>query len=115
MTGVALARLRVAQLRPDAAQALIADIGRHFEPSDAVRRRLLWDARTLAAQMQCARPANIVQGRRALLQIRNEVLAEQPVSTTLAAATPATARMMDLLGDFIVLPFLICLEVTESV
>src|ERR1700709_2219408 len=42
-------------------------------------------------------------------------LDEQPLRTTLAAATPATARMMDLLGDFIVLPFLICLEVTESV
>jgi hypothetical protein len=77
---LALARLRVAQQHPEAAQALIADIARHFEPSDAERRRLLWTTRTLAAQMQCTRPAYAAQARRALLQIRKEVVAELPVS-----------------------------------
>jgi serine/threonine protein kinase len=77
---LALARLRVAQQHPEAAQALIADIARHFEPSDAEHRRLLWTTRTLAAQMQCTRPAYAAQARRALLQIRKEVVAELPVS-----------------------------------
>ncbi len=77
---LALARLRMLQQRPDDAQALIADVERHFQPVDAEHRRLLWAARTLGAQLQCAQPRTTPLGRHALQQIRDEVVAELPVS-----------------------------------
>jgi serine/threonine-protein kinase len=77
---LAIARLRVAQLRPGEAQTILAGILHDFAPSDAEHRRLRWAARTLAAQMQCARPGVAAQGRRNLQQIRHEVVAELPVS-----------------------------------
>jgi len=77
---LALARLRVAQKRPDDAQALAIDIEHRFAPIDAEHRRLLWATRTLAAQLQCAQPRDLAQGRRALLQIRDEINTEMPVS-----------------------------------
>jgi serine/threonine protein kinase/Flp pilus assembly protein TadD len=88
---LALARLRVAQLRPADAMILIAGILRGFAPSDADHRRLLWAARTLAAQLQCAQPGIAAQGRRNLQQIRREVVAELPVSV-IARETDAALR-----------------------
>ncbi len=77
---LALARLRVVQQRPDAAQLLIADIEQHFKPVDEEHQRLLWATRTLAAQLLCAQPRSTAQGRRALQQLRDEVVAEMPIS-----------------------------------
>ncbi len=88
---LALARLRLVQQRPDDAQILIADIEHRFEPTDAEHRRLLWEARTLTAQLQCAQPRSATQGRHALQQIRSEVVAELPVSV-IARDTDAALR-----------------------
>ena len=77
---LALARLRMAQQRATEAMALIGDIRQRFAPSDAEHRRLLWAARTLAAQLQCARPVDATLGQRNLQQIRSEVVADMPVS-----------------------------------
>jgi serine/threonine-protein kinase len=77
---LAIARLRVAQLRLADAQTILAGILHDFAPNDAEHRRLRWAARTLAAQLQCARPGSATQGRRSLQQIRREVVAELPVS-----------------------------------
>ncbi len=79
-TQLALARLRLAQQRPADAQALIDDILHRFTPSDAEHRRLLWATRALSAQMQCVQPASAAQGRRSMQKVRDEVLAELPVS-----------------------------------
>jgi serine/threonine-protein kinase len=88
---LALARLRIAQKRQADAQALIDDILHRFQPSDAEHRRLLWATRALSAQMQCALPASASQGRRSLQQVRNEVVAELPVSV-IARDTEAALR-----------------------
>ena len=77
---LALARLRIAQQRPSDAQAIVGDVLHRFAPSDAAHRSLLWSARTLAAQMQCAQPATAAQGLGALRKIHDEVVAEMPVS-----------------------------------
>ena len=88
---LALARLRIVQQRADDAQALIIEIQRHFEPVDTEHRRLLWTARTLAAQLQCAQPRSAARGRHALQQIRTEIVAELPVSV-IARDTDAALR-----------------------
>ena len=77
---LALARLRVAQQRPADAMTLITGILHGFAPSDSEHRRLRWATRTLAAQLQCARPVDAALGRRNLQQIRSEVVADMPVS-----------------------------------
>jgi serine/threonine protein kinase/Flp pilus assembly protein TadD len=89
---LALAHLRVAQRRPDDAQVLIGDIERRFAPVDAQHRRLLWETRALAAQLQCVQPRNLMQGRSALLQIRNEINIEMPVSAIQRDTTVALQR-----------------------
>ena len=86
---LALARLRVVQQRPDSAQALIVDIEHHFQPIDTEHRRLLWAARSLAAQLLCAQPHSAAQGRHALQQVRDEVVAELPVSVIARDTTQA--------------------------
>jgi len=86
---LALARLRVAQQRPNDAQTLITDIQTRFVPVDAEHRRLLWASRTLAAQMQCAQPHSAAQGRRALLLVRDEIAAEIPASVIARETTSA--------------------------
>ncbi len=88
---LALAKLRVVQQRTDDAQTLIAEIERRFTPVDAEHRRLLWETRTLAAQLQCAQPRSAALGRQALQRIRDEVLAELPVSV-IARETNAAVR-----------------------
>ena len=77
---LALARLRLAQNRPADASVLIADVEHRFQPSDAEHRRLLWQARILAAQLQCAESTTADLGKQALSQIQTEVVAEMPVS-----------------------------------
>jgi serine/threonine-protein kinase len=88
---LALARLRVAQHRNPDAIALIADIRKRFAPIDAEHRRLLWSTRTLAAQLQCAKPATAALGRHALETIRTQVDAELPVSV-IARSTAAAVH-----------------------
>ncbi|HEY2345480.1 MAG TPA: protein kinase [Xanthomonadaceae bacterium] len=86
---LAIAHLRMAQHRDADAAALVADIERRFQPSDAEHRRLLWRARTLAAQLHCAQPADAVQGRRALAKVLAEIDAEMPVSVVRRATATA--------------------------
>lgn len=77
---LALARLRVAQQRPEDADRLLGDILRRFQPIDAERRRLRWQARIVAAQMQCSQAASAARGRAGLAKVQAEVAAEMPVS-----------------------------------
>ncbi len=76
---LAIAHLRLVQQRRADAQHLIADILQRFQPIDAEHRRLRWQARTLAAQMQCMQPALRSKGWAALNEIQAEVAAEMPV------------------------------------
>ncbi|HTA64154.1 MAG TPA: tetratricopeptide repeat protein, partial [Xanthomonadaceae bacterium] len=86
---LAIARLRVAQHRDADAAAQVADIQRRFKPSDAEHRRLLWQARMLAAQLQCAQTGTTAQGRRALTKVLGEIDAEMPVSVVRREAEAA--------------------------
>jgi serine/threonine-protein kinase len=79
-TELAIARLRLAQHRSGDASDLIADIQRRFQPTDAEHRRLLWQSRTLAAQMLCMQPGSAAMGLHMLAQVHEEVVAEMPVS-----------------------------------
>lgn len=91
-TGVAelaIARLRVAQQRPADAQRLLADIRSRFKPVDAEHRRLLWQTRILAAQMQCAQPSQAVSGRQALQGVLTEMAATLPVDSVQREAAAA--------------------------
>ncbi|MBS0576271.1 MAG: tetratricopeptide repeat protein [Proteobacteria bacterium] len=76
---MALARLRLAQHRDADARALIVAVEQRFRPTDAEHRRLLWQARALAAQMQCAQAATMAQGRQALAGVHAEIVAQMPV------------------------------------
>jgi serine/threonine-protein kinase len=77
---LALAHLRMLQQRSSDASALIAGVEQGFLPSDAEHRRLLWQARTLAAQLQCRRAGGAGEARKVLIQIQGEVDKEMPVS-----------------------------------
>ncbi len=92
---LAVARLRLAQHRPADAAAMADAIQKRFQPSDAEHRRLLWEARTLAAQVQCSQPASAAQGKHALAKVLDEVAGEMPVSVIhreIAAALQACGR-----------------------
>jgi len=88
---LALARLRLAQRRPSDASDLLADIQRRFQPSDAEHRRLLWQTRTLAAQLLCQQQGSSEMGRHMLTVVKAEVVAEMPVSV-IARETDAALR-----------------------
>ncbi|MBS0455914.1 MAG: tetratricopeptide repeat protein [Proteobacteria bacterium] len=92
---LSLARLRLAQQRPDEASRLLADILARFQPVDAERRRLRWQARALAAQIQCQQPATLTAGKAVLAKVQAEVTAEMPVGVVAREVAAAVASCGD--------------------